>query len=467
MIAFLFLAVTPPPPRPDPDPPAIAVVERAIARMGGETALRRITRARFDLMTQWQRISFDDRPNPDILSFEQHTDLRDYSIPAWRNTRRFAQGGSWREITDIVRDSVGIRAIDGAWTPLNVAYLDERREVFAFTPERLLLEARDAADLRSLPDTTIAGVPHARVAATIDRFPATLFLRRADELLAMARFKAAQPNDFGLAPWGTMEVEWGYSRWQKTSTGIAIPMQWDIRRVGRPYKRMTVLAAKFDSVAVTDSFAVSDSLRHAFLTTAIHPMHDLPLDSARLIEPGLASFATNGYPVGAVRVGKEWLLLEMGQAPMNAERAAQWLERAAPGSQVIGGIVTAAAPGGGAAWLVRQRKRLYVAPLARPATAAVLRNNDAPIVIEPVTSGRWLRSGTDSLWVEPIDFPDALGSALVYSPSLRWAFAAVAAAPLQTEYLVDRLRRRGWDVSRVGSFRNIAVPLPPKPATSP
>ena len=38
----------------------------------------------------------------------------------------------------------------GAWTTLNVAYVDERRELFAFAPERALLGARSARDLRML-----------------------------------------------------------------------------------------------------------------------------------------------------------------------------------------------------------------------------------------------------------------------------------------------------------------------------
>src|SRR5262249_5165521 len=150
--------------------------------------------------------------------YEIHSDLRDYSIMAWRNTRRSPAGGSWREITDIVRDTVAIRrftppAASGAsaatapWSPLTIAYADEPREIFTLAPERLLLAARAAGDLRVLSDTTIAGAAHARLAATVGHFPATLFIRRSNALPTMVRWHAAQPNDFGLVPWGEMEVE--------------------------------------------------------------------------------------------------------------------------------------------------------------------------------------------------------------------------------------------------------------------
>ena len=58
-----------------------------------------------------------------------------------------------------------------------------------------------------------------------------------------ARFRADAPNDFGLVEWGMMDVETWYSAWRKQPGGLVYPFQWDVRRVGRPYKRMTVVGA--------------------------------------------------------------------------------------------------------------------------------------------------------------------------------------------------------------------------------
>jgi hypothetical protein len=475
---LLVLALAPYAPAasgPAPDPHAAAILDSAMARMGGAEALRRVERARFEMLTQWQRTSFDTRPYTDQPSYELHSDVRDYTIPAWRNTRKFAVGaGPWREMTDVVRDSVAIRRFSGpnaAWAPLNVAYVDERRELFAFAPDRVLLLARDAGDLRALPDTLIGGLAHARLRATVDRFPATLFIRRGDGLLAMVRYRAAQANDFGLVPWGEMEVELWYSRWQRTAAGITLPMQWDVRRVGRPYKRITVLAAAFDTaagstVATADSFTVNDSLRSAFFATANKPMHDLPLDSARVTEGRFATFGAPGTPAGAVKVGDRWLLLEAGQAPLSVERAVQWLQRADPGAPVAGALLTLVGAGnGGAAWLASRKVPLHVAPGARPFVATVLGNHNQPAsAAAPVAHARWLRLGTDSLWVEPIDLPDAPGAMLVYVPSLKWAYSAAAASPFQGEYVLARLRARGWVVERLGSMRGLLAPVPASPA---
>jgi hypothetical protein len=77
-----------------------------------------------------------------------------------------------------------------------------------------------------------------------------------------------------------------------------------------------------------------------------------------------------------------------------------------------------------------------------------------------VTRGRWLRVDGDSLWLEPIDLPDAPGALVAYVPSLAWAYAGTAASPLHLDLVLARARARGWRVERVGSARAVAMPVP-------
>src|SRR5690349_22993053 len=90
-----------------------AVLDTAIARMGGADSLRAIQRARFEMLTQWQRTAFDARPYADQPSYEVHSELRDYTIDAWRNSRRFGFAANAMQIADVVRDSVAIRRSPG------------------------------------------------------------------------------------------------------------------------------------------------------------------------------------------------------------------------------------------------------------------------------------------------------------------------------------------------------------------
>jgi hypothetical protein len=459
--------------------PAAPALDTAIARMGGRETLERIERVRFEMMTLWQRMTFENRPWDVIIAYELHSDLRNYALVAWRNTRRFIDGPAMPEMTDIVQKEVGIRRFppkpDGTaspWTPINVAYLDERREVFAFAPERLLLAARTASDLRLLSDTTITGQPHARVSATIDGFAATIFIRRNDGFLAMARYRAAQPNDLGLAPWGAMETEMWYSRWAKFpvpgTSGIGYPTQWDVRRVGRTYKRLTVLSADFDAVAPADSFDVSDSLKATFASgPSNRPMWELPMDSAKILEPRLARFGNPGQTQSAVKLGTSWLFLEGASVPHRNETDVRWLESADPGSTVAGLLVTGPNTGrGGAAWFTERKLPVYVTPGAVAAMNATLGNwKQPPSAATVVSKPQWLRIGGDSVWVETIDLPDYPGALVAYVPSMRWVYSGPAATPLYFDMVIARVRERGWAVDRIGSIRSLTQPIPTRTAS--
>ena len=447
---------------PAPDPAARAILDTAIARMGGLPALTAVDRMRLEVMTEWQRTDFaSDRP-PVILSYELSTELRDYTIPAWRYSRRFFSPNGTSGVVDLVADSVAAMELNGQWRPQNVAYVDERDEVFTFTPERVLVLARAAADARALPDTIIDGVKYARVTASIGKFRPTLHFRRSDGLLSRASFRAAQPSDFGLAPWGAMEVSISYSLWRKIpSSSLVLPMQLDVARVGRPYKRMTTISVAVNPSIPAESLTVNDSLRRAFLAASRKPMFDLPLDSARIVDGTFAVFGAPGTPSGAVKVGGRWLLVEAGTAPLSIERSVAFLRRAEPTAAIAGALITAPTGAGGVAWLARERIATWVTSSARPFTAAALRGWSAPTAsVRPVAENAWTRIGTDSVRVETIDLPDFPGTSLVYVPALRWAYA-FPAGPVQMSYVLDRVRQRGWRVDRIGSVRHfVGMPVP-------
>jgi hypothetical protein len=88
----------------------IAAIDTAIARMGGAATLEHIERVRFEMMTLWQRLTFENRPSDLIGTYELHSDLRNYALGTWRNTRRFVGGPQMQEMTDIVGTEVGRRS---------------------------------------------------------------------------------------------------------------------------------------------------------------------------------------------------------------------------------------------------------------------------------------------------------------------------------------------------------------------
>lgn len=464
--AFVLTAATLPAQAPTNDPRAVDVIDRAITRMGGEATLRGIRTLRMDVLTQWQRTHFSTHPYADQPSFERNVELRDYGSNAWRNTRSFIPNGS---TVDIVRDTVGGRSIalpngGSMLMPLNLAYVDERRELFAFAPERTLLLAREAGGLTLLADTSIDGLAHARVRGVVDGFPATWFLRRSDGLLAMVRFRADETNDYGLAMWGPMDVETWFSAWAPTPQGALIPRQRDVRRLGRPYKRMTVLTLAANAPAPADSFVIADSIVRKYLATEQRPMWDAPLDSAKLIENDFAMIPPFLGVSGAVRVGGQWVLLESGQRDGAAAKLAQWFSRTTPESPLAAAVVTNLGPSnGGAKWFVEQKKPVFAAPGAVPVLRQIVGTAAMPRV-SVVNVSRWVKVGTDSLWLERVDTPDGHGAMVVYVPALKWIYGANVigrpAAKAEQDALIARLRARGFAVEWMATPRATRVPVP-------
>lgn len=451
-----------------------AAIDTAIQRMGGLEVVQGVQRVRFEHLTLWHRQSLEQRPFADaVSSYERVSDLRDYTVPAWRNTRRpVSAAPSAMEIVDLVRDSVAARfmptgpSAPPAWGPLNITYVDERRELFTFAPERLLLAARRAPDLRGLPDTTIGYGTYVRLAATIDRYPTTLFLRRADGFLAMARYRADHPNDFGLAPFGAMEVETWYGQWRPfPSSGagtppITYPTEWSIARLGVPYKRITVLNARFDAPVAPDSFAVADDLRLKYLSgPAVRPMWDTPLDSGRIIDTDFAVLGPPGFSPGAVRVGGRWILLEGSSVPQRSAAEDAWLRTRGPHGLAALLITLPGPTRGNIGWFVDQRLPVYLGAGAERGAAIVLSNWKVRGKVLPVTRGRWLRSGSDSLWVEPFDVPGADRGLVAWVPSLKWVYHALALDPVVRARILSLARERGWAVERLGHGRTPVTPL--------
>jgi hypothetical protein len=110
-------------------------------------------------MTLWQRMTFENRPSDLIRTYELHSDLRNYSLVSWRNTRRFVSGPAMQEMTDIVQKDVGARRFpptpDGAaspWTPINIAYVDERKEISRRARRLAPRSRRIARAMCALPD---------------------------------------------------------------------------------------------------------------------------------------------------------------------------------------------------------------------------------------------------------------------------------------------------------------------------
>lgn len=436
---------------------ARAVLDRAMELMGGEDRLRDVRTVRFDMRTQWQRTGFRGLPATDRPSFEDHVDVRDYTIPAWRNTRIFPRGN----VINVIRDSVGTTDFGNGVQPQSVAYVDERRELFVYTPDRLLLALADAPDLRLGADTTLAGEPHRRLRATLaGRFDAEVFIQAASGAPTHLRFTAAHPNDYGLVPWGAMEVGVWYAGWRDFD-GLAIPTQWDVERVGAPYKRMTVRDAAFGVELAPDSFAVSDEMRARFLAEATMPMHESrPLEPYEVGEDGVAQGGGFGFPPGAVRTSDGWVLVGVGQATSSLEEALPALEAAGAGPVAHVLAATASTGDGGVVAAARRGLPIWTSPSAEPFVRRMLEAGGVRGDVRVVGAPTVLGTGEERLLLVPFALPDAPGSLLAFHPESGWLWAPDAEDALGVRLALEAARSHGWAPVSLGTRRRFRTDVP-------
>ncbi len=427
-------------------------VERSVELMGGEDALRGVQRVTLRMMTQWQRPDFRGIPNTDRPSFEPHLDVRDYTIPAWRNTREFGN----QNVVNVVRDSVALTDFGQGFQPLSVAYVDERAELFTYTPDRLLLALLNAPDRRVIADTLLGGEPHHAVSATLNgRFPATVFFHKQIGLPTMLHFRAGHPNDFGLVPWGEMNVEVWYSNW-RTFGDISIPTQWDIERVGEPYKRMTVREAVFNPDISADSFAVSVEQRDTYANSlAPLPMHEgVQIQSTSLPNPSVAMIQSFGTASGAVDIGSGWLMLGAGHSPFNYNQSVQALYELGVDEVAAVLIGNGSTGNGGVTAAVEEGLPIYVSGASKPFVEMMLKNSevvgaDITVIDEVMQFG----DGMQQIQLAPLGLPDIPGSLMVFQPESGWLFLPDGRNALDIRIGRERAEQLGWDVRTVGTPR--------------
>jgi hypothetical protein len=159
---------------------AQAVLHASIDAMGGEARLRAIHAIEYTAVGERQMVEQSERPSgPYFLDhYKLHT-IRDidgdrswtastheaYAADHWWNSEE--PGSS----TLVVNGQVAALVAGGKFQYAGGAGVSQNEDLLAFAPERLLLTAESASDLHSLPDATLHGVVHHRLAFTYHGIP--------------------------------------------------------------------------------------------------------------------------------------------------------------------------------------------------------------------------------------------------------------------------------------------------------
>lgn len=453
-------------------------LQAALEAMGGEARLRALSSLRIGGIGHWNLMEQSERPTPPwLVTYEQVDEVRDLRQRRLRQkTEGRGAGGrdEWTGATMVMSDGAVAVEMGGQWRPMGAAQLQDMEERLDFAPERVLLTALSASNLRSAPDTVLQDVPHHVL--TFSHGPASvrLYLNARTRLPTQVELVAAHPGDIFWSVWGDVRTRLSFQSWTLEQGGLRYPHHWEWERNGGSYHAFTVTRLELDAKLAETDFALPDTVKQAFAARSKNTVEDRPLGRpdrpATELVPGVVHIP-GAWDVALVKQDDGLLIIE---APISSGYSARVMEEAQrrfPGVKVKATVSTSDAwpHVGGVREYVARGVPLYVLDINQPLVERVLKapRTLAPDALAKTPRGSVLRSvgkrmtvGTGTNRVELIPVRTETGERMVFVwfPEHRILYTSDLVQPMpdgsffnvqQVSETVEVAAREKLDVARV------------------
>jgi hypothetical protein len=248
-------------------------IEEALDAMGGEATLRAIERVRFESLGHRHMLEQSERPErPWLVAYESTIEARDHQRGAVWQQREERSIASPQPMKMIRTAAEGVAQIDlgGQKRADGVAQVEEAEEWLALSPERVLLLAYDARDVRAEDDLTYHEVPHHVVSFAWQPgprsapVPVKVLLNAWTKLPSAVEWTRAMPHDLFWCVWGDVPQRMVYTLWSLQANGLRYPLQWDLERDGKPFLMRTLFKLELNPELPADLFAISADVKKQF-----------------------------------------------------------------------------------------------------------------------------------------------------------------------------------------------------------
>lgn len=249
--------------------PAIALLHQAIEAQGGEKALSGISSVEWRAHGYRNMLEQSERPEgPYIPQFRDVAEIHDQQNGRFRSLTQFTVYPEFKGSDGILADRfAAVRIGAGAQTPSNADGLKSAHEALALSPERLLLTAITAPDVRLERRIVLQSVPQDVVAFTFDGAQARLYLNAYTHLPTALDYEGALARQGYWRFLGDTEMRTYFSFWWKAE-GIRMPMQWDIYRNGLHDSTLVIDSMSINGPIVQSDMQIPQALRTAFAKSA-------------------------------------------------------------------------------------------------------------------------------------------------------------------------------------------------------
>ncbi|MEZ5318059.1 MAG: MBL fold metallo-hydrolase [Vicinamibacterales bacterium] len=285
-------------------PPASDLLDAAIEAQGGRARLESVQSVRLDLMGHAFALEQSERPEgPWLTIYRQRVETRDHAQGRRRveTQQRFWSSPRWSAtVSSVVAGGVSASTNGQRWAPGRASDVDDARRALALAPEKLLLTARAATDVKTLAGASLHGVPQDVIGFSAEGLRCRLYLDGYTHLPTMLEY--VRDDAFGI--WGDVTERRWFGYWTLEAGGLLFPRQTSVEWNGVPYTDDTAHAVTVDAPVDDASFVIPDEVADAFEAARGRPsgMASLTLDESRAIEiaPWLVQMP-GGFNVALVR----------------------------------------------------------------------------------------------------------------------------------------------------------------------
>jgi len=268
-------------PRLPADDHARALVRAAIEKIGGEAQLRSLKSLRIDGVGHTYFVEQSERPEgPWIVNYEQVTEYRDYESQRLQRTtltRNILETQWTSGVTMTIADGAAAGRSGDRTFPGSAIDLSEGQEALALSPERVLLTALDARELRVEPDQVLQGVAQHVVSFNWRDCPVHIYLSSQTEMPTAVDVVRSYPDSFFWGIWGDVRTRTYLSLWNLEPGGLRYPRQWNVERNGTPLHEFTITTLTLNAPSPADSFSISPETKKAFESNSLRTIDNLPL----------------------------------------------------------------------------------------------------------------------------------------------------------------------------------------------
>jgi hypothetical protein len=324
------------------DAASTAILKEALQAQGGEAKLRALKSVSFEGAGYRNLLEQSERPEgPYLVEFDQVSELHDHARHALRRqVKGRVPPAQDFDSTSVFAGGVPMSVRGQAQAPGSAVDALIAGERLALSPERVLLTALDAPDVRLAKDVTLHGVPNAVVEFSVDGATARLFISRWSHLPAALDYTGPLART-GMALFlGDVSMRTAWSFWRLDRSGVRYPMQWDVQVNGMPDASLMLHGLKVDADADPALTAVPDAVAAKYNPTA--PARDpaaVPLGKPGEIAPGVVQIESM-WNTALVDQGDGIVVIE---APISSGYSVKVLAEAArryPGKRIKAVVTT-------------------------------------------------------------------------------------------------------------------------------